>query len=314
VALVAGKQVAILDPGGKQLAAVMGKAFVTDACIDGANRTVIVIGFRNARAHDGKRNEPVQISYVKALGYDGQEKWTDYDWSTDQTSERFINRSGNNMADTRAYRCTMGRDGKLYVAFESAGGNHIFRWLPTSIEDKAPIVGGGAYHEFWGGGGAVHRTVFGRFDIASGKADLLQQFTGRTEKNHCTNVRMKQGAIVADEDGRIFLAGWAQERLPIDLDPAPGQPLGGPFLLGMSRDFRSRLVCTRMHGQGSVHALDVRKVGGKVVVVYGGSGAEEGMFVQNAVQRTANGKDAFLVVLEGPTGASPAKPGTPASK
>jgi hypothetical protein len=299
VALVGGKQVVILDPAGKQLTALAGKAFTTDACIDGASKTVVYTGFRNARAYDGKRNEPVQIAYVKAVGYDGREKWTDYDWSTDQASERFVNRSTNNMADTRAYRCTVGRDGKLYVAFESAGGNHIFRWLPTDIMAKAPVVGGGPYHEFWGGGGAVHRTVFGRFDIATGKADLLQQCTGRDDKNRCTNVRMKQGALAADEGGRAFLAGWAGASLPIDLDPIPGQPRGGPFLLGMAPDLRGRLVCTRMHGQGSVHALDVSRVGGRVMVVYGGSGAEEGMFVQDAVQKTARGKDGFLVILQG---------------
>jgi len=299
VALVAGKQVVMLDPAGKQLAAIAGKAFTTDVCIDGATKTVVYTGFRNARAHDGKRNEPVQIAYVKAVGYDGREKWTDYDWSTDQTSERFVNRSTNNMADTRAYRCAVGRDGKLYAAFESAGGNHIFRRLPTNIMEKAPLVGGGPHHEFWGGGGAVHRTVFGRFDIHTGKVDLVQQFTGRDEKNRCTNVRMKQGAVAADEDGRVFLAGGAGASLPIDLDPIPSQPRGGPFLLGMAPDLRGRLVCTRMHGQGSVHALDVRTIGRQAVVVYGGSGAEEGMFVQDAVQKAARGKDGFLVILQG---------------
>jgi len=124
--VAAGKQVAILDPSGKQLAAVTGKAFATDVCIDGASQTVVFTGFRNARAHDGKRNEPVQISYV--------------------------------------------------------------------------------------------------------------------------------------------------------------------------------------------HALDVRKVGGEVVVVYGGSGAEEGMFLENALQKTARGKDAFLVVLRGDAAALPSNPAKPRAK
>ncbi len=305
VALCGGKRVVIMSGEGKQLTAVAGKAFTTDVCIDSASRTVVFIGFRNARAHDGRRVQPVQIAYVKAVGYDGQEQWTDYDWSTDRTSDRFLNRSGNNMADTRAYRSGFGRDGKLYVAFESAGGNHMFRYLPTSITEKAPVVGGGPYHEFWGGGGAAHRTVFGRFDVRTGSVHLLQQVTGRTERNHCTNVRMKQGAIASDEEGRVFLAGWAQARLPIDLDPVPGQPLGGPFLLGMTPDLRGRLVTTRMHGRGSVHGLDVRTIGGRVTVAYGGSGAEEGMFVHKTLQRTAKGKDAFFVILHGAPSAPP---------
>jgi hypothetical protein len=247
----------------------------------------------------------VQIAYVKAVDFDGRERWTNYDWSTDRDSDRFLNRSGNNMADTRAYRASLGRDGKLYVAFESAGGNHMFRYLPTSITEKAPIVGGGPYHEFWGGGGAAHRTVFGRFDIRTGSVHRLQQLTGRTERNHCTNVRMKQGAIAADEDGRVFLAGWAQARLPIELDPVPGEPLGGPFLLGMTPELKDRLVCTRLHGQGSVHAVDARRIGNRVTVAYGGSGAEEGMYVHKALQQKARGKDAFIVVLTGATSAPP---------
>jgi hypothetical protein len=63
-----------------------------------------------------------------------------------------------------------------------------------------------------------------------------------------------------------------------------------------------------------VHALDVRKVGGEVVVVYGGSGAEEGMFLENALQKTARGKDAFLVVLRGDAAALPSNPAKPRAK
>jgi hypothetical protein len=181
----------------------------------------------------------------------------------------------------------------------------MFRYLPTDITAKAPVVGGGPYHEFWGGGGAAHRTIFGRFDADTGKARLLQQVTGRTERNRCTNVRMKRGALAVDKVGRVFVAGWAEASLPIDLDPVPGQPLGGPFLLGMSADFRDRQVCTRMHAEGWVHALDVRQIRGRPMVVYGGSGAEEGMFVKSPLQKAPRGKDAFIVILHGPAVVTP---------
>ncbi|MGD0898950.1 MAG: hypothetical protein ABR915_14015 [Thermoguttaceae bacterium] len=308
VAVVAGKGGVVLAPDGKPLGVVPGKA-LTDACIDTASRTVVVISFRNAHAHDGKRREPVQICCVRGHGYDGQEEWRNYDWSTDQASDRFINKPTNNMADTRAYRCTIGRDGKLYVGFESAGGNHIFRYSPTNIMEKGPLVGGDAYHQFYGGGGAAHRTIFARFDPATGAIDCAQQWTGRTAENRCTNARMKQGGLAADEGGRIFLTGLAGARLPLDPDPCgTEQAAGGPYLLGMTPDFRGRLVCTRMQEQGGGHAVDARLIDGKVTVVYGGSGAVAGMFVKNAVQPAPQGKDGFFVLLRASPDAPPSNP------
>ena len=38
-----------------------------------------------------------------------------------------------NMADTRGDQITIGDDGKLYAAFEAAGGNHIFFYDPKDI-------------------------------------------------------------------------------------------------------------------------------------------------------------------------------------
>jgi hypothetical protein len=299
------KGAVLLDANGNRLAQIGGS--FTDLCIDGASKTVILTSFRNAHAHDGKRNEPVQICSVHGYGYDGQKKWTNYDWSTDRSSDRFINKPTNNMADTRAYRCRIGRDGKLYVGFESAGGNHIFRYSPTNIMEKATVVGGDAFHEFYGGGGASHRTIVGKFDADTGKLHGVQQFTGRTvEGNRCTNVRMKEGGLAADEDGRLFLAGLGGARLPLDLDPLPpGTTAGGPFLWGMTPDLRGRLLCTRMQPNGSAHCVDIRRIDGKIVVVYVGGGAEEGMHVKNPLQKTARGKDGFFVLLQGPLDAPP---------
>ncbi len=305
VALVGRRGAVVLDPAGEVLAEIGGRGH-HDVCIDGATRTVVVTGFRNARTWDRKMTNPVQISHLRGHAYDGKLKWNNYDWSTDRNSDRWINRPTNNMADTRGYRCEIGRDGKLYAAFEAAGGNHIFRYSPKDISGPANVIGGGPYHLFYGGGGAAHRTVWGRFDPATGELDRIQQLTGRTDAGRCTNVRMKQSAIAVDRDGRIVVAGWAGPSLPIDLDPCPaGTAKGGPFLLAMTPDFRGRLVCTRMQEPGWVHAADVRRPGGKVTIVYGGSGAEAGMHLVRPLQKTPRGKDAFLVILEGPADAGP---------
>jgi len=295
---LAGKTVSMLSPDGQVLGTAPGRGFTTDVCIDGQSRTVVIIGFRNARAHDGRRTNPVQICYVRAVGYDGKGKWIAYDWSTDRNSDRFLNKPTNNMADTRAYRCEVGRDGKLYVGFEAAGGNHIFRYSPVDIMEKVAIVGGDRFHQFYNSG-ADHKTIVGRFEPGTGRLLSVQQFCARTARGRTGNVRMKRSALTADEEGRLYLAGWADADLPISPDPcAAGEPKGGPFLWGMSSDLKKRLICTRMQAVGWAHCAAARRVNGRLMVVYGGSGAEKGMYTSNALQLRAVSKDGFFVLLE----------------
>jgi len=304
--LVNGKPV-LIDQEGKLVMTIDSPRSYNDVCLDGTSQTIIATGFRNADAFDGKQIYPVQISYLKGFGYDGKEKWSDYDWDTDTKSDRFINRSENNMADSRGYRCTIGRDGKLYAAFEVAGGNHIFRYQPTDIMKKSAIVkaeNDGQYHTLYAGG-ASHRTVFGRFDPATGALDCLQQFTSRSSAGRGGNIRMKAGNLTADEDGRPFLAENADPSIPIDPNPcAKEEPQAGPFMMGMSVDLKRRLVCTRLQGvSGFAHCVDVRRVDDTVMIVYAGSSATAGMFVKDSLQGTPIGKDGFFAILRGPVDA-----------
>lgn len=301
-ALVAGPggaSILIFDPQGKELGQAKGRGYTNDVCIDSATKIVIFTGFRNARAHDGKRVEPVQIAYVQALNYDGSAKWCDYDWSTDQNSDRFVNRSGNNMADTRGYRCAIGRDGRLYVAFEAAGGNHIFRYSPNNIMEKAAIVGGDGNHSFHASA-AEHKTIVCRYEVDSGKFLLGQQWCGRRPNGKANAARMKDGDIAADEQGRVYLAGLVGENIPVKPDPLPGASASGAYLLVLSPDMKTRLFCTRTAGgKGSSHGIDARTIGGRLSVVYGGSAMESDMFTQAPIQKESAGKDAFFVVVRG---------------
>jgi hypothetical protein len=82
----------------------------------------------------------------------------------------------------------------------------------------------------------------------------------------------------------------------------------------MTPDFKFRLVVTRVQAKGWGHAVAVRRIDDKVMVVYAGSGAEAGMFVKNPLQHEAKGKDGFFVVLTGDPQAAPLnkpKPPTP---
>jgi hypothetical protein len=162
------------DSTGTLVADWVGKANTFDVCIDESSQTIIYIGFRQASAFgppgDSQGYLPVRIAYLRGVDYTGVEKWLDYDWANitgysaatnsylpgandpppagttqAQMDPRYLNRIKNNMADTRGLRCAMGADGKLYAAFECAGGNHIFRDSPVSLAAAGSIVPADVY-------------------------------------------------------------------------------------------------------------------------------------------------------------------------
>jgi hypothetical protein len=306
VAAIADKQIHILDPDGKKIGQAKGSHYTCDVCIDSKSKTVVFTGFRNARAFDGKKKYPVQICYIRGLSYDGARKWTNYEWSTDRKSDRFINKPTNNMADSRGDRCTIGKDGKLYVTFQVVGGNHIFRYSPTNIMEKVKLAGGDKYHQFYNSR-AEHKCFFARYEPSTGKLLAGQQFYGRLSSGRANYVATKTGEITADETGRVYVVGRAAAGLPLTMNPDGDNYTGGGFILVMSADLKTRLLVTRTAGgKGAPHAVDVRTINGKTRAVFGGSGMTEGMFTKNAIQPnptdTPQGKkdpkDAFFAVIE----------------
>jgi hypothetical protein len=170
--------------------------------------------------------------------------------------------------------------------------------MPNDIMAKAPLAGGDQYHQFHNSR-AEHKTVFCKFEPDTGKYVQGQQFCGRLSTGRANSVRMKEGEIVADEVGRVCIAGAAGSNIPLTLDPCPAEePRSGAFALTMSPDFKTRFLCTRMQGKGGAHCADARTVKGKLVVVYAGSGAEAGMHTEKPLQREPNGKDGFFAVLQ----------------
>jgi hypothetical protein len=305
-AVLAGQTIHIFDRGGRALGTARGKQYTNDVCVDGASRTVIYCGFRNARSWEGRRVYPVQICYIYGVDYQGKRKWTNYDWSTDRNSERFLNKPTNNMADSRADRCAMGKDGKLYVTYQVAGGNHIFRYSPKNIMEKVRLAGGDAHHQFYNSR-AEHKNVIGRYEPATGDYLAAQQFCGRLNSGRANAVVTKRGDIGADEKGQVYLVGKAAYGIPINLNPTGGEYRGGGFLLILSPDLKTRLLCTCIApGKGSPHSVDARTIRGKLRAVFGGSGRLPGMFVKNAIQEEAADEggeknapgDGFFAVVE----------------
>jgi outer membrane protein assembly factor BamB len=305
-AAIAGGRIHIFDPTGRALGEAKGSHYTCDVCIDEKTKTVVFCGFRNAKAFDGKKTYPVQICYIHGLDYSGKRKWTNYDWSTDRNSDRFLNKPTNNMADSRGDRCTIGRDGKLYVTFQVAGGNHLFRYSPRDIMKKVKLAGGDKYHQFYNSK-SEHKCFFARYNPATGDFLAGQQLCGRLSSGRANAVVTKTGEINADEQGRVYVVGSSAYGLPLNMNPDNGDYTGGGFILVMSPDLKTRLLCTRTAaGKGSSHAVDVRSSGNKVRVVYGGSKMVQGMFTRDPVQAKAadagtgkkDPRDGFFAVIE----------------
>jgi len=298
----AGK-IAVYSPSGKKLVDFSGHRNTTDLCVDEKSKTVVTIGWRQARAFDGKKTYPVQIAYMRGSDYGGKVKWTSYDWSTDRNSPKFLNKPTNNMADSRGYRCSIGDDGKLYAAFEVAGGNHIFRYSPFDINKKVKIVGGDHFHSFHNSK-SEHKTFFARYEPATGQYLLGQQLCARLSSGRANTVRVKQGEIIADSSGRVLLGGASASGFPFTyIPPASGSYRGGSYMIVMSADFKKRLYASHITASGETRAVGVRTSGSKMNIVFVGlhKNKSKDLYTLQPLQSQLAGgtTDAFAAVTGG---------------
>ncbi|MCC5840922.1 MAG: hypothetical protein JJT96_12455, partial [Opitutales bacterium] len=133
----------------------------------------------------------------------------------------------NNMADTRGYRITVGGDGYLYAAYEAAGGNHIFRRRGlrdaalSNFREGTPQAGGDFFNSFINTG-AGHKTVINRYDPLTGEKVRGNQFNtliSISSGMSANTLRMTQGGLHVDAEGRLYFGAAAASGLPL-----PGNP------------------------------------------------------------------------------------------
>jgi hypothetical protein len=256
-----------------------------DVAIDEASQTVIRVGFKNFNTFDrigGTQTLPVYVPVVRGNAYDGTNKYVGYDWSSDTTSSRWINRSNNNMADARLNRCVIGQDGKLYLMGQVYGGNHCFRYDPFDIMKPAIVVGGDHFFTLSNTGTESH-AFFGRYDPATGVEDRGQTFTARLPNTKGNSVFVDQGAIDADSTGRIYLTGASAWGLPLTTDYIPGEYTGGAFALVLSPNMATREMCVRLTF-GNARALAVQN--NKRWIFGGNSDNDQLIYTVNSLQRT----------------------------
>lgn len=303
-----GDNVAIYDPAGTQLGASSDGKWKNDIAIDEASQTVIYLGYRNAT--DSASNLPVQISYYRGRAYDGTLKYTGYDWSGDQNSPNYINLPTNNMADTRGYRAEIGDDGLLYLGFQSAGGNFIFRYDPFNISQPVTLAGGDAWNSAYNIT-TEHITFVGRYNPATGAFLAGNEVVARLSDGSCNTLTIEGGAIAADSSGRVYVGGSSSWGLPLPTHPAytfnPARPgfnpgvngnyLGGAYLVVLDSTMTNRDYATRLTG-GKTRAIAVRSLGGdSTQLVFGGRTNNE-LYVLNPIQPAINtSEDGWYAVI-----------------
>lgn len=304
-------QIRVFNPMGEQIQQFGGFRNTLDLAIDETRRAVHFTGWRQDRSWqpDGGTRLPVQIAYIRSVGFDGTVRWTGYDWGVTRHEDNFINRGDNNMADTRGYRITLTPEGNLVVAFEVAGGNHIFRYSPHNITDR--VTGRFAraqdHHHQFHNTRSEHKTFVGVYSPETGDFITGQQFTARLSNGRGNAWRSSRACIRVAENGQVWMATTSASGAPYTFRPAtaPGNA-GGALLHGMSPDLGHRDFGIYL-GSGQGHTVSVRTLPGQQhpVIVWGGvspplQNGEEYVLHHFALQPRRNGEtNGFFKVFNG---------------
>jgi len=253
VAALFGKAVRIYGATGKLLGTLtLSDSAVNDVAVDGRGQRVFVTGFAQ---RDGGPCSQLQVAWVRAYSYAGSPLWKAYDWTHAQAAA-----ANSSCADTRGVRLALGRDGWLYFAGESAGGNSIFRFSPQDLASPAPNVKSDKYTDPYNTA-SNPITYLARLDPASG-ANLAGQFLlARLDSGKGNTLRPR--ALAADEAGRVYIGGVSAyaiaSRASLTLDGEVLPPYAGDdaWVLVASPDLKERLLWMVWNagGKGEVRGL-----------------------------------------------------------
>ena len=255
-----GKTLRIFDAQGNELAnRTFGDAAVNDVAIDNAG--VYVTGFAQ---RDGGPCSQLQVAWVRAYSKTGTERWNAWDWTHAQAAA-----TGSSCADTRGMRIAVGRDGGLYFAGESAGGNTIYRYQSKALAEAAPNVKTDPFNDAYNTA-SNHITYIAKLDPADGRVQKGQLLLARLADTKGNTIRPR--AITADEQGRVYVAGVSacctQNRSALILNGTALAAYSGgdPFVLVLSADLRTRHLWFSAADGGKGEALGVAASRGLAVL------------------------------------------------
>ncbi|MET7950129.1 hypothetical protein [Micromonospora sp. NPDC005324] len=252
VAALVGGTVEVYDLKGATLTRIRpSDRTVSDVAVDDRSGLVFVSGFRQVKVG---RCVPVQIAYVHAYDHRGKLRWRAYDHAAD--------RLGDLCADSRADRIALGRDGRLYLAGETAGGNTIFNRSAADPSRPAPNVVIDSFTEASNTSNA-HLTYLARFDPATGRQLAGQMLLARIDTKGDQGNTIKPYAITADESGRVYAGGVSayqiagRSRATLGGDRLAPYAGGDAWVLVLSADLKRRTTWTVFTdgGAGAVRGL-----------------------------------------------------------
>jgi hypothetical protein len=246
-----GKTLRIFDAQGNELASrVFGDSEVNDVAVDASG--VYVTGFAQ---RDGGPCSQLQVAWVRSYTKTGTERWKAWDWTHAEAAA-----TSSSCADTRGLRVAVGRDGGLYFAGESAGGNTIYRYQSKALAETAPNVATDAFNSAYNTA-SNHITYIARLDPADGRVQKGQLILSRLSDGKGNTIRPR--AITADEQGRVYVAGVSacctenRSALRLNGTALTAYSGGDPFVLVLSADLRTRHLWFSAANGGKGEALGV---------------------------------------------------------
>lgn len=265
IAAIADKTVYLYDANNAEtFSKLKDYTGVTDVEVSNCEgqQLVYLTTFRNATFTDIQgRTNPVQIARLEAMDFSGAVQWFLFDDHTDTIQQ--------NVADTRLYRVTLGRDGYLYIGGESAGTATIFRWRgqPLTEEEQfgktRPFVSRIDENSQLHNSGAAHLPYYARVHPSEGQLIHAQMSFPRRSDRKANAMRI--GDIAAGTQGSLYFGGAASASIPnresLTLNGVSVGEYAGRDRAWMSiaPDFRTRNFWTVLAdegGKGIVQGVD----------------------------------------------------------
>ena len=260
------KTISVWNPGGHlRSQTTLVRSYVNDIAVDPTSGKVYVTGFDNKNnANDS--NNPVQVTFLTSLDLDLNVNWQTWGFDGNSLTDDVNGQGQNDMADTRGYRVTIGRDGQLYFLGEVAGGNSIYRWngkdrsTPTQVKYDA-------YNDPYNSA-SPHQAYYARINPDTG--EVMQGQLAFPRYNGASNAfRVEKGTISADESGNVYIGGVTFSGVDgRDNNQIDGQSVGSYAFrsegdltaLVVSSDFQQRRLWTPFTdnaGKGKVQGFAV---------------------------------------------------------
>lgn len=294
-AVLAGGEVHVFDGGGAALGSWDPGPNPADVAVDGATQHIIITGWKQASSN-------LQVPWLKAWPPGGTTPaWTAYDFSAGAVSGEGLG------TDSRGRLVVMGRDGFLYFAGRTDGGNNVFNRSPQDVTVSLPdnlLIKTDRFNNPYQLSGSTNIGFYGRFDPATGEI-LKGQFMLTRLSNGNGNAIQAYG-MMADGNGRLYIAGQAYASIEnrssrqingIGVGPYSG---GEPFLLIVSPDFTTRIIWTPFagsNGAGGSPATGVSVRSGRATAVVGLRAGEDNLITVNPIQPQKGGDaEAYLAV------------------